>query len=86
MGLSITWFVSDNDSDEENTNKVIAYIGKHDFEGESCDEDIYGEEITVSFRLLITKCCIDLERQKKIISFLHQDKEQLATIITCIKK
>lgn len=49
------WFESDNDSDQDNPNKVMACIGKHDVKGESCDDGLSDEEIIVSFRLLITK-------------------------------
>lgn len=67
----------------------MTYIGKHDDESESSDEDLSDEKIVALFRLLITKweeACIKIERQKKIISVLHQDKKQLPTIITCLKE
>lgn len=89
LGLSITWYEFDKDSDEENANKVISYISKNDAKGESYDDDLSDEEIPISFRILVTKwegACIELERQKKEIRLIHQDKEQLATIIACMKE
>lgn len=77
LGLSITWYESENDSDEENANKVMAYICKHDAKGESSDDNLSDEEIDASFRLLITKweeTCIEIERQNKTISVLCKDK------------
>lgn len=46
-GMSITLSNQDDESEEETTNKMVAFTGKYEFGSESSDEEITDEECGV---------------------------------------
>lgn len=53
--MSVTWSKSDDECEEETTNKVMAFNGKYESEEDSSDEDMIKEELVAIFRLLHNK-------------------------------
>lgn len=40
MGLSVTWYDSDNESEEETTNNMMAYYGRYEYQCELCTREL----------------------------------------------
>lgn len=71
--MSTTWYDSEYESEEDTTNKVMNFTGKYEFDSESSDEDISGEELAEMYKLLYIKwkeACRVGENQKKAINVL----------------
>lgn len=51
-GLSITWCDSDDESEGEISNKLMAFTRKYESDSESSDQDISEEELVATYRLL----------------------------------
>lgn len=54
-GIPITWSDSNDESEEETANKVMAFIGKYKFTSESSNEEINDEELAFKRKLLYTQ-------------------------------
>lgn len=64
-GSSITWFESNDESEEETTKKIMAFTRKYESEEDYSDEEMTGEELTARFRLLHNKweeACLNGEK------------------------
>lgn len=87
--MSITWYDSDDESEEETSNKVMDFTGKYESGSESSDEEITDEELTDTYKLLYSQwkeACMVGEKQKKIVSALLMEKEKLVSTITGLGK
>lgn len=79
-GLFLIWSKSDDESEDEIANKVMAFTRKYDFCSEASDEDMSVEELAEIYRELLTKwkeSYMREEKQKKTISSLLMEKEKL---------
>lgn len=85
MRLYITWSNSDNESEGEYVNIVMAYSRKYKAKSESSNEDMMNEELASTYRLLLNKweeACMEVANQKKTINGILQEKVKQATTIT----
>lgn len=83
-GLSITWSDSDDESERETANSVMAFIEKYEYEGDYSDKNMTEEEMAATFRLLHSKwknACLIGENQKNTINVLLQEKDKLLSTI-----
>lgn len=46
-GLSITWYDSNDESESETTNKVMAFINQYEYGGDSNDKEMSEEDLIV---------------------------------------
>lgn len=70
--LLIPWYDSDDESEGEITNSVMAFTVKYDSYSESSDEDILEEGIDETYRLQLTQWkeyFLREDKRKKTISF-----------------
>lgn len=73
--MRITLSESNDESEGETTNKVMAFPEK--YESDSSDEEMTIEELVETFRLLHTKwkeACTIFESQNKTIGVLNEEK------------
>jgi len=57
-GMLASWSddASRGEHDDETTNHVMAFIGRCEFDEESCDDDVLYEELDDSYKKLYVKC------------------------------
>lgn len=81
--MSTIWFDSEYESEEETTNRVIAFTEKYESGSESSDK-----ELDATYKLLYIKwkeACMVGEKQRKTISALLQEKEKFVSTISGLK-
>lgn len=87
--MSITQSDSNDESEEEIDNIVMAFTGKFEHGSESSDEEIIDEELAKTYKILYNQwkeACMIGEKQNKTISVLLLEKEKLGSTIAGLEE